>query len=142
MDRISPEHRSWNMSRIRGSDTKPERVVRSLLHRLGYRFRRDSGRRLPGRPDIVLARHRVLVFVHGCYWHRHPRCQFAYTPKSRVSFWQKKFSENFARDKYVRRVLTRLGWKVIIVWECELRDCEKLEVRLRRALQSSRGSSN
>jgi DNA mismatch endonuclease (patch repair protein) len=116
-DRLSRAHRSWNMSRIRGADTKPERVVRSVLHQLGFRFRLKP-RRLPGRPDIVLTRHRTVVFVHGCFWHRHPRCRFAYTPKSNLPFWLGKFTENVERDRRVRRELTKLGWRVLIVWEC------------------------
>ena len=118
VDRISREHRSWNMSRIRSRDTKPEKIVRSLLHRMGYRFRLHR-KDLPGKPDIVLPKYQTVIFVHGCFWHRHPRCRFAYTPRSRVHFWQKKFADNIARDQRVRRQLRRLGWKVIVVWECQ-----------------------
>ena len=121
VDRISREHRSWNMSRIRSRDTKPEKIVRSLLHRMGYRFRLHR-KDLPGKPDIVLPKYQTVIFVHGCFWHRHPRCRFAYTPRSRVRFWQKKFADNIARDKRVRQQLRRLGWKVIVVWECQTAD--------------------
>lgn len=107
--------------------------MRSLLHRMGYRFRLHR-RNLPGRPDIVLPRYGVVVLVHGCFWHRHPRCRYAYTPKSRKAFWTRKFESNVARDKVVRRELRKLGWKVIIVWECQTRDLEKLARRLEREL--------
>ena len=129
MDRISKEHRSWNMSRIRGSNTKPEVAIRSLLHRLGFRFRLKS-QRLPGKPDVVLTRHRIVVFVHGCFWHRHLGCKFCYTPKTRTEFWITKFAENTQRDRVVRNQLRKMGWKVIIVLECELRDVSKLTRRL------------
>lgn len=136
MDRLTREHRSWNMSRIRGRDTNPERAVRSLLHRLGFRFRLHS-RRLPGRPDVVLPRYRSVVLVHGCFWHRHPACPFAYAPKSRQAFWGRKFADNVARDKRNAIALRRSGWHVIVVWECELRDpdalCRRLARMLRRA---------
>ena len=106
------------MSRIRGKDTTPELAVRSALHRLGYRFRLHR-RDLPGRPDIVLPKYGTVIFVHGCFWHRHARCKYAYTPKSRVEFWHHKFQQNVERDRRVQRELRRLGWKVIVVWECE-----------------------
>lgn len=134
MDRLSKKERSWNMSRIRSKDTTPERTVRSILHRLGYRFRLHS-RSLPGHPDLVLPRYQTVVFVHGCFWHRHPKCQFAYTPKSRTEFWTAKFLGNIQRDRKVRRELRAMGWHVIIVWECELRNlqsvAERLDVELR-----------
>jgi DNA mismatch endonuclease, patch repair protein len=119
VDRISEERRSWNMSRIRSRDTEPELILRKALHRAGYRYRLRSA--LPGRPDLVLPRHRAAIFVHGCFWHRHKRCEFAYTPKSRIEFWQRKFDSNVARDLRVQRELRRLGLKVIVVWECEIR---------------------
>jgi DNA mismatch endonuclease (patch repair protein) len=118
-DRLSVEERSWNMSRIRSTDTGPERRVRSCLHSMGLRFslrRRD----LPGRPDIVLVKYRVAVFVHGCFWHRHRGCNMAYMPKSRTTFWLAKFQRNVVRDKRVASELRRLGWQVLIVWECRI----------------------
>ena len=121
MDRLTRQHRSWNMSRIRGKDTAPEILVRSALHRMGFRFRLHK-RDLPGRPDIVLARYRTAVFVHGCFWHRHPGCTKAYTPKSRIHFWQSKFDQNVERDAAVRDQLEHLGWNVVVVWECEVRE--------------------
>jgi DNA mismatch endonuclease (patch repair protein) len=131
-DRISAEHRSWNMSRIRGKDTRPEIFVRSILHRMGYRFRLHSAA-LPGKPDIILPKHRVAIFVHGCFWHRHG-CKFSYTPKSRVEFWQTKFDQNVKRDRNVLRALKSLGWKVGIVWECEAKSQIHIAKRIAKLL--------
>ena len=133
MVRISPQHRSWNMSRIRSKNTAPERIVRSIIHSLGYRFRIHSDK-LPGKPDIVLPRLKTAVFVHGCYWHRHPGCQLAYTPKTRKEFWEKKFHSNVMRDLYVANEIGKLGWRILNVWECELQDTEELKNRLGRDL--------
>lgn len=133
-DTLSPERRSWNMSRIKGRDTGPERLVRSLLHRRGYRFslhRKD----LPGRPDIVLPRYRTVVFVHGCFWHRHPGCGYSYTPKSRAEFWQEKFRQNVQRDAKAKQDLEALGWRVLCVWECETKNEEVLASRLESELK-------
>lgn len=130
VDTLTRRKRSWNMSRIRGEDTQPEKAVRSALHRMGFRFalhRRD----LPGKPDIVLPRHRVIVFVHGCFWHRHKQCKYAYKPKSRKAFWQNKFTENMRRDRRTERALRRSGWKVVIVWECWTERPEELAEKLR-----------
>lgn len=132
-DTISKEHRSWNMSRIKNRDTKPELVVRSLLHKLGYRFRLHR-KDLPGKPDIVLPRYKTAIFVHGCFWHRHPNCKYAYTPNSRVSFWMSKFSQNVQRDKYAQATLTALGWQVIVIWECEASDHTYLTELITRRL--------
>lgn len=134
MDRLTRERRSWNMSRITNRNTKPELSVRSLLHQLGFRFRLHR-QGLPGSPDIVLPRFRTVVFVHGCFWHRHCGCRFAYEPKSRISFWRKKFARNLERDREVRKLLRKLEWHVLIVWECELRAPLKLSKRLQRALR-------
>jgi len=137
VDRISPEHRSWNMSRIKGRDTKPERIVRSLLHRLGYRFRLHR-KDLPGRPDIVLKKFKTVIFVHGCFWHRHEGCKLAYSPKSRQEFWRNKFRENIVRDNKKHNDLQNLGWKVHVIWECETRnDIKELENKLTNLLQLS-----
>lgn len=127
--------RSWNMSRIRSKDTSPEKRVRSLLHQMGYRFRLHD-KHLPGRPDVVLPRLQTVVLVHGCFWHRHPRCQFAYCPKTRKDFWEAKFATNVQRDKVVRRALKQLGWSYIVVWECELRNPKQLAARLHQRLRS------
>lgn len=118
-DRISTEHRSWNMSRIRGKDTKPELVLRSILHRAGFRYRLHD-KRLPGKPDIVLPKYRTAIFVNGCYWHRHPGCPKATTPKTNTAFWQQKFDETVRRDERKSAELIERGWLVITVWECEL----------------------
>ena len=118
-DRISKERRSWNMSRIKGKDTKPEKQLRSLLHLAGFRFRLHRPG-LPGRPDIVLPKYRSVVFVHGCYWHRHKGCPNTTTPKSRTEFWDKKFKETVKRDEKKAKELKQSGWNVITVWECEL----------------------
>ncbi|HBA70790.1 MAG: very short patch repair endonuclease [Geobacteraceae bacterium GWC2_55_20] len=117
------------MSRIKGRNTKPELAVRSLLHRMGYRFRLHRAD-LPGKPDIVLSRYRTVIFVHGCFWHRHKDCRFAYTPKSRTEFWLKKLESNVIRDIQVKSDLELLGWRVITLWECELRDMDQLAARL------------
>lgn len=135
-DSLSKAKRSWNMSRVRSKDTKPELLVRSLLHRSGYRFRLHKAG-LPGKPDIVLTKHKTVIFVHGCFWHRHSGCSDATTPKTRTAFWEKKFEENVARDKRTAIALRDLDWNVITVWECELKNAEKLLKRLRREIGSS-----
>lgn len=143
MDRLTAEHRSWNMSRIRSKDTAPERAVRSSLHRAGLRFRLHD-RTLPGTPDIVLRKHKIVVLVHGCFWHRHPRCRYAYAPKSRPEFWEAKFAANIARDARIRAALRRLGWTVVVVWECQASVSAKLMsviARIRRLI-TMRGSTS
>lgn len=122
------------MGRIRGSNTTPERAVRSALHRIGNRFRLDTGRSLPGKPDVVLPIHKTAIFVHGCFWHRHKRCVFAYTPKSRIDFWTAKFTDNVERDARVARKLRRRGWSVLTIWECQTRSPAKLTESLARKL--------
>ena len=119
VDRISPEHRSWNMSRIRGKETKPEVVLRSLMHRAGFRYRLYD-KKLPGTPDLILPKHNTAIFVNGCYWHRHEGCQKATTPKSNTTFWTKKFEETVERDVRKKSELIESGWRVIVIWECEL----------------------
>ena len=109
------------MSRIKGKNTKPELAVRSWLHRHGFRFRLHR-KDLPGTPDIILPKYRVVIFVHGCFWHRHPGCRYAYTPKSRVDFWKAKFEENIERDQVKTEKLRDLGWNVVTIWECETRE--------------------
>jgi DNA mismatch endonuclease (patch repair protein) len=133
-DIVSRRRRSEMMSGIRGSNTKPERIVRSALHRAGFRFRLLSGRRLPGRPDIVLPAYRTAIFVHGCFWHRHAGCKYAYTPKSNRAFWNAKFRSNIARDAEVAMELRRDGWRRVVVWECQLtgRRLDALAHRIRR----------
>lgn len=138
MDTVSKTIRSWNMSRIRSRDTGPERMVRSILHRAGFRFRKSTGRRLFGSPDIVLPKYRVVVFVHGCFWHRHKGCRLAYEPKSRTAFWKAKFAANTTRDAKVSRQLKRCGWRVIVVWECELDNPDCVTRRVFRVIGRGR----
>jgi len=109
------------MSRIRGRDTKPELALRKLLHRMGFRYR-THGTTLPGRPDLVFAKYRAVVFVHGCFWHRHFGCDFATTPASNTAFWQKKFSGTVERDSRSVASLMTNRWRVAIVWECAIED--------------------
>lgn len=132
MDRLSPERRSWLMSRIKGANTKPEIAVRSLLHRMGYRFRLHR-RGLPGTPDIVLPVREAVVFVHGCFWHGHA-CKKTKMPKSRESYWTEKIEANRRRDARNRKSLRALGWKVVVVWECEVKKGELISRRLKKAL--------
>ena len=136
MDTASPEKRSWIMRQVKGRDTSPEKIVRSLLHRMGYRFRlqRDD---LPGKPDIVLPRFKTVVFVNGCFWHRHSGCKRATTPATNVDYWQTKFERNVTRDARNQAELEKMGWRVVIVWECELKDKTTLEKRLDDYLKSS-----
>jgi DNA mismatch endonuclease (patch repair protein) len=129
MDRISKERRSWNMSRIRSKDTKPEVAVRSMLRRQGFRFRLHRGD-LPGTPDLVLPKYKTVIFVHGCFWHRHQGCKYAYTPKSRTGFWAKKFAQNVERDRRARRCLAEEGWRAVIIWECQIAGANSLARRL------------
>jgi DNA mismatch endonuclease (patch repair protein) len=133
VDVFSKSKRSEVMSLIKGKNTKPEKLVRSLLHGLGYRFRLNC-KNLPGKPDICLPKYMTVVFVHGCFWHRHAGCNFAYTPKTRRAFWQKKFDSNVIRDREVKRQITSLGWRHVIVWECELKNVITLQKRLLRML--------
>ena len=121
------------MSRVRGRDTKPEMIVRRALHAMGYRFRLHR-RDLPGSPDLVLPSRSVALFVHGCFWHRHSGCRLASTPKTRTDFWLAKFQRNVARDAANEARLRELGWRVIVVWECETRSPISLEERLRKEL--------
>lgn len=125
-DTLSPGERSERMSRIRGKDTAPELALRKALHALGLRYRLHAN--LPGKPDIVLPRHSAVVFVHGCFWHRHRGCRIATTPKSNTAFWREKFDRNVARDKRVRRQLRAAGWRVFVAWECQLSGKGKADV--------------
>ena len=119
-DKLTPEKRSWNMSRIKGKDTKIEVEVRKYLFSKGYRFRKND-KRYPGKPDIVLPKYHVAIFVHGCFWHRHEGCKDATTPKTRTEFWLEKFDKNVKNDQIKQEKLRELGWKVIVIWECELK---------------------
>jgi DNA mismatch endonuclease (patch repair protein) len=138
MDSLSREHRSWNMSRIRNRDTKPEKLVRSILHRKGYRFRLHR-KDLPGKPDIVLPRYKKVILVHGCFWHRHTGCRYAYNPKSRQDFWQEKFKKTVRRDQIVADQLTKQGWQVHVIWECETKEINHLEQLIDNIFLSTKG---
>ena len=118
-DIVSPEQRSRNMAAIHSKDTKPEIYLRKLLFAKGYRYR-IADKSIPGHPDIFLRKYNTAIFVHGCFWHRHHGCKYAYTPKSRVGFWQKKFDDNVRRDAVVRTELQQQGVKCLIVWECTI----------------------
>lgn len=129
MDTLTPEQRHKNMQHIRGKDTKPEIVVRKFLFSKGFRYRKND-RRLPGHPDIVLPKYRTVVFVHGCFWHRHPGCPKASTPTNNREFWQEKFDINVERDFKQQNQLKEMGWHVIIIWECEIANKKKRAERL------------
>lgn len=133
MDNLTRQQRSFNMSRVRGLHTQPELVVRRALHRLGLRFRLHVTT-LVGKPDIVLSRFSTVVFVHGCFWHRHRGCKRAFRPSTNKAFWNKKFERNVQRDKAASMALKRAGWKVFIVWECETKQVGRatLERRLKK----------
>lgn len=120
VDKVSKEVRSYNMSRIRSKDTKPEILVRRYLFSRGLRFRKND-KRYPGSPDMVLPKYNTIVFVHGCFWHLHERCKYARMPKSNVDFWKNKLYRNKERDERNQKELEEMGWKVIVVWECELK---------------------
>lgn len=133
-DTMTRPQRSACMSRIRSRNTRPEKLVRRMVHHMGCRFRLKP-KKLPGSPDIVLTARRAVIFVHGCFWHRHRDCRFAYMPKSRTEFWRKKFTANIDRDRRAVRQLRKMGWKVLVVWECHISD----ESRLRRRLSEFLG---
>lgn len=125
MDVVSKQKRSAMMSGIRGRHTRPELVVRALLHAQGFRFRLHR-KDLSGSPDIVLPKHRVAVFVNGCFWHRHAGCRFSTTPATRAEFWAKKFEANVLRDRRTQQELLAEGWRVLVIWECGIRRKESL----------------
>lgn len=133
VDHITPERRSWLMSRVKGKDTTPEMRVRRLAHAMGLRFRLHR-KDLPGKPDLVFSRFNAAVFVHGCFWHRHADCPKASNPKSRVDFWNDKFRRNIERDLRVQNELKTLGWKPIIIWECETKSHDQLLVRIQEII--------
>lgn len=136
-DHLSLRARSANMSAVRGKDTKPERIVRTMLHRLGYRFRLH-GSTLPGKPDIVFSAKRKVIFVHGCFWHGHENCRRASLPSSNTEFWERKRWTNRERDAQNTAELLGLGWEPLIVWQCELRKLEELGLRLQNFLGNQR----
>ena len=123
-DNIDPQKRSANMAAIKSRDTKPELFIRKALFKDGFRYR-IAANNIPGHPDLYLARYNIAIFVHGCFWHRHYGCRFAYSPKSRVEFWTKKFEDNMKRDAEVKRLLENTGTRVLIIWECAIKQASK-----------------
>tara|TARA_B100000678_G_C18225346_1_gene508621 strand:+ start:1608 stop:2048 length:441 start_codon:yes stop_codon:yes gene_type:complete len=138
VDTLTKEERSERMSRVRGKDTKPELKLRRLVHGMGFRYRLHD-KSLPGKPDMVLSTRRVVIFMHGCFWHRHEGCVLARMPKSRVSFWREKFEETRQRDRRNQLKLKDLGWRVLIVWECQLALPERTARRVRDFLNDTTG---
>ncbi|MDE0126460.1 MAG: DNA mismatch endonuclease Vsr [Bryobacterales bacterium] len=133
--------RSEIMSRIRGRDTKPELLVRRIAHGLGFRFRLHR-RDLPGCPDIVFPKYRAVIQVHGCFWHRHPNCRFASSPKTRTEYWTKKFEGNVLRDRRNELALTDLGWRTMVIWECETKDTKAVAARIESFLREKESDSD
>lgn len=135
MDHLTKERRSWNMSRIRSKDTAPEKIVRSFLHERGFRFR-VCVKDLPGKPDIVLSKYKTVIQVRGCFWHRHKGCPKATVPKTNLEYWNQKFENNIKRDKKEDEELQRLGWALIVIWECQIKNkgifLKKLSLLLNR----------
>lgn len=128
-DILTPEERSLMMGKIKGRNTKPEMIVRSLCHSMGLRFRLHR-KDLPGSPDLVFPKYRLCIFVHGCFWHRHPGCKYAYIPKSRPEFWLPKLARNVERDREKEETLRALGWRVGVIWECETRNVDNLRMKI------------
>jgi DNA mismatch endonuclease (patch repair protein) len=135
MDHITADRRSENMRRIRGKDTSPEMAVRRLVHGMGYRYRLHV-EKLPGSPDLVFAGRRKIILVHGCFWHRHPKCRKATMPKTRIDFWQEKFEKNVFRDRRNISELKKAGWSVLVIWECELGDSVHLTSKVAEFLRN------
>ena len=138
--RSEKEKTTVRMKAVRRENTRPEILVRKVLHGAGLRFR-ITKKSLPGTPDIVLSKHKTAIFVHGCFWHRHPGCRYASTPKTRQEYWLPKFAANVERDARKETALEELGWRVLIVWECETKNLAALEERLRREFNQPSQSS-
>jgi DNA mismatch endonuclease (patch repair protein) len=135
MDTLSVAARSERMARVRGKDTKPEFAVRRLVHSLGFRYRLHDGE-LPGKPDLVFSGRRKVIFVHGCFWHRHgPKCPLTRLPKSKLDFWQPKLEQNRKRDRKNARLLRAAGWDMLVLWECELADKETVTGKITTFLE-------
>lgn len=130
MDRVTADRRSEIMRRIRSKDTSIEMTIRRLVHGMGYRYRLHA-KDLPGSPDLVFRGRRKIILVHGCFWHRHRKCPLSSTPKTRVDFWKEKFEKNMVRDRRNLRELKKLGWSILVVWQCEIKDKDKLEKKIR-----------
>lgn len=139
-DIVGIKRRSEVMARIGSRDTAPELAVRHIAHRMGLRFRLHR-KDLPGRPDLVFPKHRLAVFVHGCFWHRHEGCRHASTPKSRAAFWAEKFAANVERDARQEAALRALGWRVLVIWQCEVRDEAAVERKLSELIGCDRATS-
>lgn len=140
-DVVTPEQRSRNMSKIKGKNTKPEMIVRSACHELGLRYRLHR-KDLPGTPDLVFPKYRLCLFVHGCFWHRHPGCKYAYTPKSRLDFWLPKLAKNVERDINAQRALEVSGWRVSIIWECQTKNTDTLRTEIQKMINPEVGGQH
>ena len=136
-DTLTKRERSARMALVRGRDTEPEKVLRAIVRGLRFRARLHD-KSLPGTPDLVIPTRRSVLFVHGCFWHRHSGCALARLPKSRLDFWLPKLEANRKRDQRTRRALSRLGWRSIVVWECQLRETEKVRRRIAKFLSTRR----
>lgn len=134
MDVLTPEQRRRTMAAVKSKNTRPELIVRQLLHAAGYRFRLHR-KDLPGKPDIVLPKYRTVIFVHGCFWHQHKQCKAAARPTSRQEYWQVKLDRNIERDAANQAQLREMGWQVLTVWECEIKPTDSLLARLQQVLQ-------
>ena len=135
MDTLSAQERSERMGRVKGKDTKPELFVRRLVYKMGYRYRLHATG-LPGKPDLVFRQRKCAIFVHGCFWHRHTGCALCRLPKSRLSFWKPKLEGNRQRDLQNQRRLRKHGWRLLVIWECELSDEKKLKRKVLKFLES------
>ena len=129
MDKLTKERRSWNMSRIRSNNTLPEIYIRKALWQMGYRYRLHY-KLLPGKPDIVITKQKIVVFVHGCFWHRHENCIEASRPKTNSEYWETKINKNMERDKRNQNEIKKLGWKIIIIWECMVKNDTEKNIKL------------
>ena len=136
-DIVSKKKRSEMMSGIKGKDTKPEIATRKMMYKMGLRYRLHR-KDLPGKPDIVLGTVKLAIFVHGCFWHRHNKCKYSYSPKTRVNFWEKKFQDNVKRDMNNRHTLEELGWKSAVIWECQTKDPDDLKKNILNIIESSK----
>lgn len=141
MDVLTKEQRHKNMSRIRGKNTKPEEIVRKYLFSRGFRYRKND-RRYPGKPDIVLPKYKTVIFVNGCFWHRHEGCRYASVPKSRQDFWLPKLQGNVERDQRNIEALKKAGWSVIVIWECEIKSKKGRSDALSRLEQKIKGQES
>ena len=135
MDVFDVEKRSWIMSRVKSKNTKPEMMVRSIIYHLGYRYRLYQSD-LPGKPDIVLPGRRKVIFIHGCFWHGHKECKRSARPSTNIPFWEEKLNKNIERDKQHLKQLRESGWDVLVVWQCELKDVDRLIEKLQHFLNN------